>query len=105
MMCLGVKDATWSAEFEEQLTARLNTLPGYSMMNFEDISYQDARSLVLGAYDFADENGFLPHEDWHKTKGFVEWSPPYEKKFTFGKNGDSESVAFISLDHLTKALK
>lgn len=55
----------------------------------ELISYQDARSLILGSLAFAKKHGFAPHDNWEESKCMIEPNDPYEAKFTFGLNGKS----------------
>jgi hypothetical protein len=84
--CLGLKDVLIKigmSAFE---------LSHYYEMTSQDqslisISYQDARSLILGAIDYAKNLGIEPYDDWKKVESFVEGNHSYENKFSFGKDG------------------
>ncbi len=45
------------------------------------ISYQDARSLILGAIDYAKNLDMKPYAEWNKVKVSIEGDQPYENKF------------------------
>lgn len=56
--------------------------------DFETVSYQDARSLILGAVDFAKAIDIAPHSSWSGIpSSFIEAHLAYEKKFSFGLEG------------------
>lgn len=82
--CLGVKDTTLKFGISK---ADLKYI--YSRNNdFETISYQEARSLILGAVDFAKAIGIAPHSSWNGiASSFIEASLTYESKFSFGQDG------------------
>lgn len=73
---LSKSDLTKYELFDERLTEEL-------------ISYQDARSLILGSLAFAKKHGYAPNDDWEESKCMIEPNDPYEEKFTFGFNGKS----------------
>lgn len=83
--CLGVKNTQIKMGISK--TDLKNT---YNRNNgdLETISYQDARSLIIGAVDFAKATGIAPHSSWKGTPStFVEAHLAFEKKFSFGQNG------------------
>ncbi len=49
--------------------------------------YEDARSLILGAVEYAASLGFQPNEDWQDARYVVEADRSYVRKFKFGKDG------------------
>jgi YHS domain-containing protein len=56
--------------------------------SFETISYQNARSLILGSIDFAKTINISPHSSWNGIpSSFIEADLAYEKKFSFGQKG------------------
>lgn len=82
--CLGVKDATLKFGI-----SRADLKYIYNRNDdLETISYQNARSLVLGAVNFAQAIGIAPHSSWNGIpSSFIEAHLVYEKKFSFGKDG------------------
>ena len=84
--CLGLKDVLIKIGM-----SKFELLQYYKMASQDQplvsISYQDARSVILGAIDYAKNLGFEPHYDWKKVELFVEGNQPYENKFSFGKDG------------------
>jgi hypothetical protein len=83
-LCLGVKDTILkfgvSKKDLEFFYSRCDDL--------QTISYQDARSLILGAIDFARKFDIAPGSNWNGVpSSFIEAHLPYKKKFSFGKNG------------------
>src|ERR1700719_2444850 len=81
--CLGVKDTMFKIGISQ---ADLKDI--YSRGDLETISYQDARSLILGAIDFAKAILISPDSSWHgMPSSFIEAHLTYEKKFSFGKEG------------------
>ncbi len=94
LLCLGLKDAFISVDISK------STLAKYEILNEritkEFISYQDARSLILGAIAFAKKNGYAPHEEWEESKCLIDPHEPYEVKFTFGFNGKAIYVPSIN---------
>lgn len=62
--------------------------------DFETISYQDARSLILGAIDFAKNIDIAPHSSWNGIpSSFIEAYLAYEKKFSFGYEGKPHYIS------------
>lgn len=82
--CLGVKDVFFKVGVtRERLNISLDNQAG-----LVDISYEDARSLILGAADFAASLGIAPHKSWNGfPSSFIEADKPYAPKFSFGKKG------------------
>ncbi|MFZ4625935.1 MAG: SEC-C metal-binding domain-containing protein [Rhodoferax sp.] len=84
LLCLGVKDTFFNANVPQ---AELDAMPARFGMPIEPIDFEDARSIILGSIEFADQHGFVPHADWQQTQYLVEPDRPFEPKFTFGKHG------------------
>lgn len=82
--CLGVKDVC--LKFGLSKTDLINI---YKMNDgLVDVSYEEARSLILGAVDFAKAIDIDPHSDWNGIySSFIEADRAYEKQFSFGKKG------------------
>src|SRR2546427_488901 len=49
--------------------------------------YEDGRSIILGAIEYARQLGFEPHEDWKISGPIVEGEQPFKRTFTFGHEG------------------
>ncbi len=81
--CLGVKDTDIKIGINK---LALNDI--YPRFHLTDISYEDARSMILGAVDFAKNIDRNPHSSWFGIpSSFIEANEPYQQKFTFGKDG------------------
>lgn len=84
--CLGVKntfakvnlDRNHMLEFRRRIEQKDSLIP---------YDYEDARSLILGAVDYAASLGFQPNEDWRDSRFIVEADRTYAHKFKFGKDG------------------
>ena len=104
--CLGLKDVTVKIGMSEYELRHLFKNSG----DLQTISYQDARSLILGGIDFAKSIGIPPNALWKGLpSSFVEDNQAYEKKISFGKDGsplyipgpyDDENYDFV--ETLTK---
>jgi SEC-C motif len=83
--CLGVKDTTLKFGISKKDLEYIYSGNDYDL---EIVSYQDARSLILGAIDFAKALDINPHSNWNGVPAsFIEAQLPYEKKFSFGHEG------------------
>lgn len=82
--CLGVKDTALKSGISKTDLKNI-----YSRNDdLEIVSYQDARSLILGAIDFAKTIDIAPHLSWNGLpSSFIEAHLAYEKKFSFGLKG------------------
>jgi len=84
--CLGVKDTFFKINIERGelivLKRRLR-----AKMDLDELSYEDARSLILGAVDYASKLGFEPQKDWRESRFIVESDRAYLPKFEFGYDG------------------
>lgn len=80
--CLGVKDA-----FLKFGISKADLIQIYNKSDdFVSVSYEDARSLILGAIDFAKAIDIPPHSSWNGLpSSFIEAHLPYERKFSFGQ--------------------
>lgn len=82
--CLGVKDTILKFGVSKRDLAHICSRSD----DFVMISYQDARSLILGAMDFAKAIDIAPHSSWNGIpSSFIEAHLAYEKKFSFGQEG------------------
>lgn len=82
--CLGVKDVAFKVGINDALLEGIFDR-GHSM---KSIPYQEARSMILGAVDYARSVGMPLSptlESIHLS--FIEADQPYERKVTFGKDG------------------
>lgn len=82
--CLGVKDAFSQVNIR---ASRIAEFKSRSNLRFEPIPYEDARSLVLGAIEYARELGFEPHPDWAEARYLVEPERSFMRRFEFGHEG------------------
>ena len=65
-----------------------------SSYDFVTIPYEDARSLVLGAIEFANALDINPHSSWNGIpSSFLEAHLAYEKKFSFGYKGKPHYIS------------
>jgi tetratricopeptide (TPR) repeat protein len=84
VFCLGVKNTLAGARFT---AAAVRGLLAKAAAPIERISYENARSVVLGAVEYARQLGFEPHPNWENTAPIVESARPFARKFEFGKDG------------------
>lgn len=88
IFCLGVKNTFYEINIKQDgVNALISRLSMGTEVDLIKISYQDCRSLVLGAVDFAAQLGFKPNRDWADSKHVIESELPYEHKFQFGRDG------------------
>ena len=87
LLSIGIKDTFMAKNLSKSSLSKYDV--DDERITKEFLSYQDARSLILGSLDFGKEHGYSPHEDWEETKCMIEPNDPYEAKFTFGINGKS----------------
>ena len=87
LLSLGIKDTFLAVNLSKSNLTKYESFD--EKITEELISYQDARSLILGSLAFAKKHGFAPHDDWEESKCMIESNEPYEAKFTFGFNGES----------------
>lgn len=82
--CLGVKDTLLKFGI-----SKADLMQIYSRHDdLVSVSYEDARSLILGAIDFAKAIDIVPHSNWNGIpSSFIEAHLPHEKKFSFGHEG------------------
>jgi hypothetical protein len=86
--CLGLKDTIVKLGISDgELRALMNKI-NRTHLPLTDISYEDARSLILGAIDYAESIDIPPHASWNGIpSAFIESNRPYDLKYTFGKDG------------------
>lgn len=87
LLSLGIKDTFLKINLSKSNLTQYELID--ERITKELISYQDARSLILGSLAFAKKHGYAPHDDWEESKCMIEPNDPYEAKFTFGLNGQS----------------
>jgi tetratricopeptide (TPR) repeat protein len=82
--CLGLKKTFYRTHFTyDDLMESLEQFHG----NLDEISYENARSIILGGIEYAQQYGFEPHKDWNRSSVVIEPDRSYVKEFSFGKNG------------------
>ncbi len=91
--CLGIKDVIVETNVNLDRISYLAETIATSAEGLETLTYEDARSIILGALKYAKGNGFSPHEDWKFAQHIIESSRPFEDKFEFGRNGKPMYVA------------
>lgn len=86
LYCLGLKDtlALSRIDTEDYLITRHFFTSRHEVI---DVDYEDARSIVLGAIDYAHSLGFRPQHDWIDSQFVIEAVRSYEEKFEFGVDG------------------
>jgi len=84
--CLGLKNtfANVNLERDRMLDVRRRLEQQDELQPYD---YEDARSLIFGAIDYAASLGFSPNEDWQHSRYIVEEGRPYVPKFDYGKDG------------------
>ena len=87
MWCLGVKDAfiRHKMSTNEYFAHKARITEPHK--GLDNISYEDARSLIFGGLRYAESLGFSPHQDWYVAQYAIEPERPYIDKFAFGKDG------------------
>jgi len=116
--CLGVKNtfAKVNLDRDRMLDFRRLIEQKHALTPYD---YEDARSLILGAIDYAASLGFQPNEDWKDSRYIVEADRAYTRKFKFGKDGkplyiqgpndDARSImaklATVDHDYLVRAYR
>ncbi len=84
--CLGLKNTFARVNLDKNgmLEAREQLAQKYLLLRFD---YEDARSLILGAIDYAARLGFQPNEDWRYSRFVIEAARPYVPKYRYGRDG------------------
>ena len=83
VFCLGVKNAFSARLDNDELRSFLDQCPDA----LQETSYEDARSVILGAIEFARQFGFEPDESWTASSAVVEPDRLFNRKLDFGKDG------------------
>lgn len=84
VFCLGLKDTFIRTHLNEGMVDEiLNQMP----CGLDEVSYEDVRSIVLGAIDYAKNLGFEPDREWKRSGLIIESNRDFVHKFTFGKDG------------------
>lgn len=84
VFCLGLKNTFVRATFRH---ADVRALLSNLSQPMEEVSYEDARSIILGAVEYARQLGFEPHEEWKISGPIVEAERPFRRNFNFGHDG------------------
>lgn len=86
IFCLGLKDSFIRLRLNDK---DVNSLREKFGVPLEEIPYEDVRSIIFGAIDYAKGLGFDAKDDGtlDQCLEFVERGRPFEKKFTFGQDG------------------
>jgi len=53
----------------------------------QPITYEQARTLILGSLKYATTLGFSPHKDWNDAQCLIEPHREFDNTFTFGRKG------------------
>ena len=83
VFCLGVKNAFSAPLKNDEVRPFLDQCPDA----LQEIPYEDARSVILGAIEFARQFGFEPDESWKASNTLVEAHRLFTPRFNFGKDG------------------
>ncbi len=84
--CLGLKDVIVKPGINKQTLNSI--LKSNTDHNLVSVTYQEARSIILGAIDYAKSIEIHPNGNWNKVaSSFIESNQPYNQKFSFGKDG------------------
>ncbi len=82
--CLGLKDTFYRPQLKyEDLEDLLSRFPA----ELKEAEYEDARSVVLGAIEYARKLGFEPQRDFKRTSAIIEGDRDFKRDVTFGKDG------------------
>lgn len=84
--CLGLKDTFAQVNLDRSRMLELRSHVEHTGA-LQPYNYEDARSLILGAIDFAASFGFKPNEDWNLSGKVIEETRAYVPRFKFGKDG------------------
>lgn len=84
LWCLGLKDSFMKFGLSKAELINIYNQRGGLIA----IPYEEARSIILGAVDFAKGIDIAPHKSWRGiASSFIEVDRPYQNTFTFGKDG------------------
>jgi len=83
VFCLGVKNAFSARLKNDEVRPFLEQCPDA----LQEIPYEDARSVILGAVEFARQFGFEPDGSWTDSGTVVEPDRLFNRRFDFGKDG------------------
>ena len=83
VFCLGAKNAFSARLKSNEVPTFLDECPDA----LQEIPYEDARSVILGAVEFARQFGFEPDDSWTASGTVVEPDRLFNRKFDFGKDG------------------
>jgi hypothetical protein len=82
--CLGVKDADLKMNLTQ---SKVDYYVDKLSFVHVDFPYEDARSIIFGSLEYAQNLGFTPHADWHMARCLIEPDRSFQNKVTFGRNG------------------
>lgn len=100
-LCLGVKNTSFKINVNSRELQNIQEALNYAEDDRVTVSYQDARSLVLGSIKYAQSLGFPPHSDWEFSQVLMNPNEYFEDKFEFGREekplliGDPESFEYL----------
>lgn len=84
IFCMGLKNTTYKFNVPyTEVELFKNRVP----FDLEKISFEKARTIILGGIDYAKKLGFSPQSDWSKSKYIIESERSYIDDFEFGLNG------------------
>ncbi len=86
--CLGVKDALGPRKFDRsKYEAFIENAYARFDEGYEEITLEQAQSIVWGAVDYAADLGLQPHKDFEKAKSLLGKRPENLLDIEFGRNG------------------
>ena len=86
--CLGVKDALGPRKLDRsKYKAFIQKAYGRFAAGYQEITLEEAQSIVWGGVDYAAKLGFKPHKDFEKAKDHLGKRPETLIEIEFGRNG------------------
>jgi len=86
--CLGVKNVLIRINIDyDEIHSYCMQIAAGDGEGAMSISYEEARSMILGSIKYAKHLGFNPHPDWQQAKYMIEFDRTFEDNITFGKDG------------------
>lgn len=101
LLCMGVRESfSQTGVNMEAIKDIIISAP----VKFVPIDYQYCRGLILGAIDFAKQNGFSTSSEWENISSFFAPNEPYQTDYVFGDQGIPHYVQGPS-DNVSKIIK
>lgn len=97
LLCLGVKDVFMKMNMSRNEFDKMAQGIGSSGDGLVQLSYEHARSIILGGLEYAARFGFAPHRDWEQAKALVEPTREFKRDVTFG--GENGKPVYVQGPH------